>query len=61
MFVPHACGGEFGEFNSNVWDMVVVNKNRAFWHGINVWIRIQQFVHDETGKFVLLPVGVPLI
>ena len=34
MFVPHACGGEFWEFNSNVWDVVVGNKNRAFWHGI---------------------------
>ena len=60
MFVPHACGGEFGGFNSNVWDMVGVNK-KHFDTVLNVCIRILQFVHDETGKFVLLPVGVPLI
>ena len=34
--VPHACGGEFGEFNSNKWDVIWSSalKDRAFWHGI---------------------------
>ena len=34
--VPHACDGEFGEFNSNVWDVMWSStlKDRAFWHGI---------------------------
>ena len=33
---PHACGGEFGEFNSNVWDVMWSSalKDRTFWHGI---------------------------
>ena len=47
MFIPHACGGEFWEFNLNVWDVVIGNKRR-------------QFMHDETGKFVPLPTGVHL-
>ena len=38
MLVPHACGGEFWEFNSNVWDVVVGNKNRAFWYSFKCFV-----------------------
>ena len=34
MLVHHTCGGGFCKFNSNVWEVGVGNKNRAFWHGI---------------------------
>ena len=34
VLAPHACDGEFGEFTSNVWNVVVGMTNRAFWHGI---------------------------